>query len=199
MTWTKQRILTELKALHKKGRDLSYNNLAKKNQALVSAAAYHFGSYRTAIERAGIDYADVVRRPRWTKPRVIALIKAARRKHEELNWASVTQRPDDLGKAAFAAIQPRLFGSWDRALHAAGLDADDVSRYRRWNKSTIAYELRSRAADGLGVNSGAVQKDDAGLHAAALRHFSTFDEALRAARISPGKVRKRKTLQAPIV
>lgn len=198
MLWTRQRIVAELKALHKKGRDLSYNNLAKKNQALVSAAAYHFESYRSAIEKAGIDYAEIARRPRWTRPRVIALIKAARRKNQGLNWAAVTQRSDDLGKAAFAAIQPRLFGSWDRALHAAGLDADDVSRYRRWSRSTIAFELRVRVADGAAVNSGAVQRDDAGLHAAALRHFQSFDAALKAAKISPGKVRKRKTLREPI-
>ena len=193
MQWTKQRIVAELRALHKKKRDLSYNSLAKDNQALVSAAAYHFKSYRAAIEKAGIDYADVVRRPRWTKPRVIALIKAARRKAEDLNWASVTKRRDDLGRAAFAAIQGRLFGSWDRALHAAGLDSDDVSRYRRWNKSSITFELRARHADNESLNSGAVQRDDAGLHAAALRYFGSYDAALRAAKISPTKVRKRAT------
>ena len=198
MTWTRQRIVAELKALHKKGRDLSYNNLANQNQALVSAAAYHFESYRAAVEKAGIDYADVVRRPRWTRPRVIALIKTARRKNQRLNWAAVTQRSDDLGNAAFAAIQPRLFGSWDRALHAAGLDADEVSRYRRWSRSTVAFELRARVSEGADVNSGAVQRDDSGLHAAALRHFESFDAALQAAKISPRKVRKRKTLRDPI-
>jgi hypothetical protein len=193
MIWTKERIVAELKSLFKKGADLSYNKLARRNQALVSAAAYHFKSYRMAIEKAGIDYVEIARRPRWTKQRVIALIKQARRKNQDLNWASVTRRRDDLGKAAFAAIQGRLFGSWDRALTAAGLDSDDVSRYRRWNKSTIVYELKSRAADGEDLNSGSVQREDPGLHAAALRYFGSYDGALRAAKISPGKVRKRKT------
>ena len=31
-----------------------------------------------------------------------------------------------LGKAAFASLQKRLFGTWDRALHAAGLDGYPV-------------------------------------------------------------------------
>lgn len=193
MIWTKERIVAELKALHRKKVDLSYNNLAKSRQALVSAAAYHFRSYRNAIAKAGIDYDEIARRPRWNKQRVIALIKSAKRKGEDLNWASVTKRRDDLGKAAFAAIQGRLFGAWDRALQAAGLDADDVSRYRRWNKNTIVYELRARNADGDSLNSGAVQRDDPGLHAAALRYFGSYDEALRAAKINPTKVRKRKT------
>ncbi len=193
MIWTKERIVAELRRLHKKKADLSYNNLAKSNQALVSAAAYHFRSYRIAIEKAGIEYADIARRPRWTKQRVIAEIKQARKKNQDLNWASVTQRRDDLGKAAFAAIQGRLFGAWERALAAAGIDADDVSRYRRWSKNTIIYELKARVADGDDLNSGSVQREDPGLHAAALRYFGSYDDALRAAKINPNKIRKRKT------
>ncbi|MBC7785675.1 MAG: hypothetical protein H7144_17740 [Burkholderiales bacterium] len=192
MIWTKERIVAELKRLDKKRVDLSYNKLAKKNQALVSAAAYHFRSYRAAVEKAGLDYATIARRPRWTKLLVIALIKGARRKHQDLNWSSVTKRRDELGKAAFAAIQGRLFGSWDRALHAAGLDSDDVARYRRWSKSTIVFELKSLASDNDDLNSGAVQKTDPGLHAAALRYFGSYDAALRAAKISPSKIRKRR-------
>jgi hypothetical protein len=193
MIWTKERIVAELKALHKKKVDLSYNNLAKKKQALVSAAAYHFRSYRNAVEKAGIDYEEIARRPRWNKQRVIAAIKAAKKKGQDLNWASVTKRRDDLGKAAFAAIQGRLFGTWERALAAAGLDADEVSRYRRWSKNTIVFELKARAADGDDLNSGSVQRDDPGLHAAALRYFGAYDEALKAAKINPSKIRKRKT------
>lgn len=193
MKWTKERIIAELKALYKKKVDLSYNNLAKKRQALVSAAAYHFKSYRNAVEKAGIDYEEIARRPRWNKQRVIAIIKSARKKGWDLNWSSVTRRRDDLGKAAFAAIQGRLFGSWDRALTAAGLDADEVSRYRRWSKNSIVFELKARAADGEPLNSGSVQQEDPGLHAAALRYFGSYDKALRAAKINPGKIRKRKT------
>src|SRR6266576_2030699 len=144
MVWDKTRIKAELKRLHRGGANLSYNALAKKKQSLVSAAAYHFGSYRRAVEAAGIDYAHVIRRPRWTKQGIIQLIKNARRKGDDLHWAAVTKRRDELGRAAFAALQPRLFGKWDRALHGAGLDADEVSRYRKWDKDRIVFELRSR-------------------------------------------------------
>src|SRR5688500_772693 len=123
MVWNRTSILQALRKLHKAGRDLSYNSLARGQQSLVSAAAYHFGSYRRAVEAAGIDYAEVTRRPRWSKQNIIQLIKKARRDGEDLNWSSVTQRNDELGKAAFASLQPRLFGRWDRAIHAAGLDA----------------------------------------------------------------------------
>ena len=193
MVWDKQQVVDALRKLHRSGVDLSYNALARKKQSLVSAAAYHFGSYRKAVERAGIDYASVTRRPRWDKGAIINLIKQARRNGEDLHWSAVTNRRDELAKAAFASLQPRLFGSWDRALHGAGLDADQVNRYRKWTKNGIVFELRQRYRDHEPLNSGAIQREDPGLHAAAVRHFSTYDDALRAARLDPQKVRERRS------
>src|SRR5213596_6749 len=193
MVWDKPRIKAELKKLHRAGANLSYNALARRKQSLVSAAAYHFGSYRAAVEAADIDYADVSRRPRWTKQNIISLIKQAKRSGEDLHWSAVTRRRDELGKAAFASLQPRLFGRWDRALSAAGLDADEVSKYRKWDRNTVAFELRARVQDDEPLNSGAIQQDDSGLHAAAVRHFGSYDAALRAARVDPREVRRRRT------
>ena len=191
LTWDKNDILQALKKLHKEGKGLSYTLLAKKNQPLVSAAAYHFGSYRVAVEKAGINYADVVRRPRWTKQEIIKLIKNAKREGQDLHWSAVTKRGDELGRAAFASLQERLFGSWDRALAGAGLDSDEISQYRKWGKDSIVSELKARSKESEALNSGAVQKEDAGLHAAAVRHFGSYDEALRTAKIDPTKIRRR--------
>jgi hypothetical protein len=197
--WDKDRILKTLRALYKKREAMSYNRMARKMQSLVSAAAYHFGSYRKAVEKAGIDYAEVTRRPRWTKPAIIRLIKEARRKEDDLHWSAVTRRRDELGKAAFASLQPRLFGSWDRALHGAGLDADDVSRYRKWDKHSLVAELKERAADEAPLNSGALQREDPGIHAAAVRHFGSYDKALRAAGLNPEDLRQRRRWSKEIV
>lgn len=192
MVWDKPKITVALKKHYKQGVDMSYNAMSRKNQSLVSAAAYHFGSYRKAVERAGVDYSVVTRRPRWTRAAIIQLIKQAKREGEDLHWSAVTQRRDELGKAAFASLQPRLFGSWDRALHGAGLDADEVNRYRKWNPNAVVYELKSRLREGEALNSGALQKEDPGLHAAAVRHFGSYDKALRAAKLDPQSVRRRR-------
>jgi hypothetical protein len=192
MIWTREKIVEQIKRLHKAGRDLSYNRLARTSQALLSAAAYHFKSYREAIETAGINYDDVVRRPRWTKQQIIVLIKTAKKKKQDLHWSAVTRRRDELGKAAFASLQPRLFGKWSRALQASGLDADEISRYRHWDRNTIVFELKSRSKDKELLNSGALQEEDAGLHAAAVRHFGGYDSALRAAKLQPERIRQRK-------
>ena len=192
MVWDKTKIIAAIKKAHNKGEDISYNALSKNVQSLVSAAAYHFGSYKKAVEKAGIDYAEVLRRPRWSRATIIKAIKDAKKKNRELHWSSVTKRRDELGKAAFASLQPRLFGSWDRALHGAGLDADEVNRYRKWDKNTVVAELKARARDGQPLNSGALQKEDPGLHAASVRHFTGYDAALAAAKIDASKVRQRK-------
>lgn len=193
MVWEKSSILEALKKSYKKGEDLSYNAMARKKQSLVSAAAYHFGSYRKACEKAGIDYAEVTRRPRWSKPRIIKLIKSAYRSGEDLHWSAVTGRKDELGRAAFASLQPRLFGSWDRALHGAGLDSGEIARYRTWDRASIISDIKQMHADEAELNSGAVQKDDPGLHAAAVRHFGSYDLALKAAGINPKGVRRRRS------
>jgi len=193
MIWDKDSVLRALCKLHKGKTPLSYNALAKSHQSLVSAAAYHFGSYRKAVEKSGIDYAEITRRPRWTKTSIIGLIKQAKRDGKDLHWSAVTGGGDELAKAAFASLQQRLFGSWDRALHAAGLQADDVSRYRKWTRDGIIFELRQHHRDRTALNSGAIQRADPGLHAAAVRHFSTYDEALRAAKVDPEKVRERRS------
>ena len=199
MPWTKDTIVEQLKALHEADHPLSYNKLARTHQSLVSAAAYHFGSYRAAVEAAGIDYAQITRRPRWTKQRIVGLIRAAGDAGEDLHWSAVTRRKDELGKAAFASLQPRLFGRWDAALTAAGLDAADISRYRRWGEPTILEELARRRQAGEPLNSGALQKADPGLHAAAVRYFGGFEDALRAAQIDPADHRRRRRWTKPQV
>jgi hypothetical protein len=192
MVWTNERILIELRRLHKAGVDLSYNKLAKKKQSLVSAAAYHFGSYRGAVEAARIDYAQVIRRPRWTRQEIIRLIKSASRDGKDLHWSAVTNRRDELGRAAFASLQTRLFGNWHSALNAAGLDGQFIAKYRRWDREAIITEIRKRVRQKQPLNSGGIQQNDPGLHAAAMRHFGSFDAALSAAKIDPLVVRQRK-------
>ncbi len=199
MVWTEVRIIRELRGLHRTGKKISYNALAKTHQALLSAAAYHFGSYRRAVQHAGVDYASVLRRPWWTRKKIIELIKKAKHKGEDLHWSAVSRRGDLLGKGALASLQPRLFGKWSRALHAAGLDADDISRYQRWDRNTVVFELKSRARDAEAMSSGAMQKQSAALHAAAVRYFGSYDAALKAARLDPKDFRQRRKWDAQAV
>ena len=190
--WTKAAILLELRRRKKRGATLAHRALQTANRSLLTAAVAYFGSYEAALTAAGIDARLVRRRPVWTKDRIIKVIKAARKAKRDLCWSCVVKKGGPLSRAAFAAIRPTMFGSWARALQVAGVDADDYRRYRAWDRESVAFDLKQRYADDEAVNSGAVQADDPGLHAAAVRYFGSFDLALKAARLEPKKVRLRK-------
>lgn len=190
--WDRDRIIRKIRALQHDGVDLSYNAMCRKNQALVSAANYHYGAYKRAVMMAGIDYSKYVKKPWWTPPWIVRLIKQAKRAGEDLNWRSVSHRRDALGHAALAAVRPRLFGSWDKAIEAAGLNTDKIRRYHKWDRPRIVVELRRRVSEDQAVNSGVVQREIPGLYGAATRIFGSFDNALRAARLDPQRVRQRR-------
>src|SRR5947209_1024768 len=59
--WGHPRIARELKRLFRAGRDISSRTLRKTHTPLHAAAIHWFGSYRAAVEAAGIDYARVSR------------------------------------------------------------------------------------------------------------------------------------------
>jgi len=55
--WTRQRIVREIKRLNAEGGSLRPSVLRKNGMtALVSAADYHFGSWRKAVESCGVEY-----------------------------------------------------------------------------------------------------------------------------------------------
>ena len=76
--------------------------------------------------------------------------------------------------------------AWATAVESAP-DADAAAIDRH------LAELRSRAADDAVLNAGDLQKEDPGLHAACLRHFGSYPAALKAARLNPDKIRRRRT------
>lgn len=193
--WDKPSILKALRAARRQrgAAALSWRALATRNRPLVAAATYHFGSLASALTAAGIDAKATSRKPIWTKDRVIRAIKHARRKGRDLSWGATIARPGPLRRAAFAG--KRLFGSWARALHVAGVDIDEWRRYYHWDRHTVAFDLRQRKANGDAMNSGAVQADEPALHAAAIRYFKTFDAALKAAKLDPARVRVRKKVR----
>ena len=55
--WMRNKIVKEIKRLRKEGSSLRPSILRKNGMtSLVSAAEYHFGSWRRAVETSGIDY-----------------------------------------------------------------------------------------------------------------------------------------------
>jgi hypothetical protein len=70
--WTAERILQRIQELHKKGEDLSHSAAKRNHQYLVVVAinSRFFGSWREAVEAAGIDYEDVSKHEYWSRERI---------------------------------------------------------------------------------------------------------------------------------
>ncbi len=190
--WDRDRIRAVLVRCHKRGEEISYNAMCLRNQALVSASAYHFGSYRKAIAMAGLEYANIRQKPKWTKKKVVDIVRRANQAGEDLSWRVISHRRDELGHAAMAAVHPQLFGQWNKALEASGISPRRVSRYRHWTEVTIVKEIQRRHAKKRPVGAGVIQVEIPGLYGAAKRLFGSYPKALQSAGIDPLTVVRRR-------
>src|SRR5437588_303280 len=162
MIWDKPEILKALRKLHRGGADLSYNALASKNQSLVSAAAYHFGSYRKAVNKATIVFE----------------LRQRQRDHEPLNSGAIQREDPGLHAAAV-----RHFHSYDEALRAANLDPEKVRERRRWDKADVIRGFKSAQKAGRHLSDSAVRREHPAMYGAAVRLFGSFTAARAAAGI----------------
>jgi hypothetical protein len=122
--WTRERILERIRELHAQGVDLSWRHISTVVDPQLAAAATkrkHFGSWRNAIQAAGLNYSSIRRYREWDEEAVIQRLRELHQEGRDLNAKSVEQYDITLITAA-----RRRFDSWHRALEAAGLDYKQI-------------------------------------------------------------------------
>jgi len=192
--WTRQSIIDEIRRLHKAKEDINYAAVEANHLSLIRAASWHFGKWRRAVEEAGIDYESLSRYRRWSKERIIARIQELYAEGQDLSWRSISQQVDPA--LAASALRPNGFGSWPEAIEAAGLDIDEVARYKYWNKERVLKAIKERHKAGVNLSSRNAQKNDQSLFCAARRRYGTWDNALEAAGLDASKIRIRRPAHA---
>ena len=191
MRWTRKGIIDEIKRLHAAGEELNYSSVEENHLNLVRAAAWHFGTWKRAVEKAGLDYESVSNYQRWTRERVVERIQELYKQGKDLSWRAVSITVDP--PLAAAALRPNSgFESWFDAITAAGINHDEIARYRKWTSERVVQELRERSTQGLPMSSIAVQKQNPSLYCAAKRRFTQWDSALEQAGLDPNKIRIRR-------
>ena len=191
MRWTRRRIIEEIRELHGRGEELNYAAAEENHLVLVRAAAWHFGTWRRAVERAGLDYEIASKYRRWTRERVLARIRELHTQGHDLSWRVISSEVDP--PLAAAAVRSNLgFGSWHDAVTAAGLKYDLIARYRHWTPARVVDEIRELAEQGAPLSSKLVQQNHPPLYNAAKRRFGQWDAALEAAGVDPQDVRQRR-------
>ena len=126
--WTRPAIIQEIHDLHAAGESLKTRNMQHLGYGGMLAAAYRdrsLGSWRAAVEAAGLQYEEVAPRHRkWTRSRIVATITQLHQQGKDLSYSAVKQHHPYL---LAAARRSDNFGSWQAAIEAAGLDYEQVA------------------------------------------------------------------------
>jgi hypothetical protein len=189
LPWTRRNIVAEIRHLHAGGEELNYASAELRHLNLVRAAAWHFGSWRTAVERAGFDYGELSKYQRWNRERIIERIRELHAQQADLSWREVSLHLDPA--LAAAALRPNGFQSWREAIEAAGLNIEQVARYAHWDDARVLEEISALQQAGEALSSKAVQQSHQGLFCAARRRFGSWDNALEVAGLDISLIRLR--------
>ncbi len=172
--WTPDLVIARILELHRQGGPLAHSQAPPR---LVGAAIAQFGSWRRAIEAAGLDYTSV-RLPTNTR-KLGQQILAMLRKRAESGRTGIG--PRGLITSSQADKVRRRFKSVRAAVQEAGLDADALgfpSRTRYDSDDAIARELRSLMREQPNMRFAELSWRHVGL--AAKRRFGTLQAGLSA-------------------
>ncbi len=177
--WSRETIIFEIQSKFQAKEDLCYTVVAGTDVPLLRAAMRHFGSWRNAVEAAGISYDDIRRYKTWTKARIIERIQQLHKEEADLSWRHVSTQLDP--QLAAAACKRKHFGSWRAALAAAGLDYNLIRKYQDWTDEMITQRVLELYNEGVNLNARHIEETDITLITAARRHFQSWDGAVTAA------------------
>ncbi|MFO7639109.1 MAG: hypothetical protein R6X14_07440 [bacterium] len=177
--WSRDEVVREIRKLAERGAALNSGHIAREHPALAYAARKYVGNWEKAVTAAGLDYDKIRRKRFWNRRRIVERIRELAAANEPL-YVSFAER-NYRGLVGAATMH---YGSWRRAIHAAGLDYGKVRRQREWSKKEIIREIRGLRAEGVKLSTTiAVRTKSRRLHAAAVRYFGSWAEAMRAARL----------------
>lgn len=183
-SWTKESIVAEILKRNAEGLSLSGMVVQIEDIGLYEAAMSHFGKLGWAQARTAAGLTPIDPRPGiiYDKDVVAAQLKALHAEGEPLHFGGLRGKPYQ--NIITAAI--RLFGSYAKALEAAGIDYDNIRKFRRnwWTKERVIEEIQALERLGERLSYAAMQEAYPGLVAGAGRLFGTWGQAVEAAGIS---------------
>jgi hypothetical protein len=186
--WSKDEIAMEILRLYSAGEELNYGSVQQKHLKLLRAATRYFGSWKDAIEFAGLNYDEIRRYRVWSEDKILSKIQKYHKEQKDLSWRHVSTVLDP--PLAAAAIRSSRFGSWQKALEEAGLDYDTIRKHRAWDDETVLQELRDLAEKGESLRVSDVTETRPALVAAARRRFEGWYDAVEAAGFDEDEARR---------
>jgi hypothetical protein len=177
--WSKEEVMRVIGELSRGGKQLNSGHIARNYPALAYAGRKFYGSWESAIKAAGLNYESIRRKCFWSKPKIVAQIRQLKAAGVQLNVSAAEKSHGGLVGAASV-----YYGSWRAAIKAAGLDYTKIKRQKEWSKAEIASEIKRMKATGLELGTTIpVRKRYRTLHAAAVRYYGSWAEAMKAAKL----------------
>lgn len=181
--WTEEKAVAGILQRRAQGLPLNYQAVKDSNLPLWAAACKLFGNWSKALHAAGLEPVEVRLVRRWTDAGIIRAIRKHHREKKKLNSRSMMREDAGLWCSAI-----KRFGSWNKALERAGIDASTVRRsLPPWNRDSILRAICDKAQEGEPLNCHAVRPRS--LTSAACRFFGSWDQALRKAGLNPDEIR----------
>lgn len=174
--WTRARVKREIMQCRLRGRSLSWPAMFRFRPDLIWATRRLFGSWEKAVRACGVSYDDLREHRSWSSGKIIEVLIGLKRRGAKLNAGAIRKRDSGLLQAAVSR-----WGSWSRALLAAGIDPGEARTLRRWTRSSVRDSIRSI---GRTVGLREMKRLDSGLLDAAVRNFGSWKAAVLAAGLS---------------
>ncbi len=177
--WSREEVLRMIGELNAKGRPLNSGYIARNHPALAYAGRKYCGSWEDAIKGAGLDYEAIRRKSFWSRKRIVERIRELESSGEPLHVSAAEVKYGGLVGAAAV-----YFGSWRRAIKAAGFDYLKIKRQKEWSKPEVVREIKRMRREGVELcTTIPVRERYRTLHAAAVRYFGSWAAAMKAAKL----------------
>ena len=193
--WSREYLVDYLIYKHDKGEDISPWTLYRREPAVHANAKKYFGSYRAAVEAAGIDYKQIRvidLTEQWTPDKVIDRIQKLHRKRSLTSTGDIRRRDSRLYDRCH-----RYFGGAIPAIEAAGIPYISLSarRFRQWTKQSVIRTIQVLHDSGISVHPTNLPNHLNGeadnLRTAAVEFFGSWKGAITAAGVK--RPHKRRT------
>jgi hypothetical protein len=194
--WSREYMVDYLIYKHERGEDLSPWSLYRTEPAIHANMKKYFGSYRAAVEAAGIDYEEIrviALTEQWTPAKVLERIRKLHRKRPLTSTGDIRRRDSRLYDRCH-----HYFGGVVPAVEAAGIPYARLTarRSRQWTKQSVIRTIQVLHDNGSSLRpsslSGQLDGQANKLLAAATECFGSWKGAVRAAGLISKRPRRRR-------
>jgi hypothetical protein len=175
--WTREEIIRRILDLDAKGYPLTVGKPGV-NQALYQAGSRIFGSWRNALQAAGLSPDRGSRAERWPPAKILLVIRNLSQRRRPLRKKELEERFGSLVSAA-----RRIFGSWSKAILASGVDPAKLRRVVPWTRERVLETLLTRTLRNQPVSARLMEPRS--IVEAGRRLFGSWSATLEAAGLDP--------------